>query len=196
MKGKVKSEKRKVENGKRKVLRSPFSVFSLILLLALVASCNCKKKLVAPTPQANYEWMTAKLSISLEESPLNSHLSPLTSQLPASLRMHRDSTLWLSVSGPMGMEAVRARVTTDSVLVVNRFDRTYLAEPLAEVASKLHLPSTVQEIQAMLLGDGSSDTVELQWNAYKAKIHYNEIQWDQPTTFPIRVNDSYERRKL
>jgi hypothetical protein len=38
--------------------------------------------------------------------------------------------------------------------------------------------------------------VELQFGPYTAKIRYSDIHWDEPTTFPIKINESYERMKL
>lgn len=80
--------------------------------------------------------------------------------------------------------------------MVNRMDQTYLAEPLQLVAEKMHLPATLQETQALLLGNGANDHVAIQFGPYAAKIRYSDIQWNEPTTFPIKINKKYERMKL
>ena len=95
----------------------------------------------------------------------------------------------------MGVENARIRVTNDSVIVLNRVNQTYLAEPVSTVVQTMQAPS-LQELQAMLLGDGSSDHVEIQWGGYSAKIKYDDIQWDEPTTFPMKIKKKYERVKL
>ena len=173
----------KVERGKR-----PFFLF--LVLLLLFSSCHARKKVVSSMAHAtDYEWMTAKMSgeVTVEEGAY---------PFSGTLRMRRDNTIWISASALMGMEAVRARITCDSVVVVNRLDKTYLSEPLADVAVSLQLPLTLQESQALLLGDGRSDHVELCFGPYKAKIRYDDIRWNEPTTFPVRIGPSYERRKL
>ena len=178
MKLRVKSEKLKV-------------ITAVGFLLLLLASCTSHKKVVSPTAHADYEWMTAKIS---GEVTLTSNLSTFT--FNGTLRMRRDSAVWISASAMMGMESLRTLITQDSVIMVNRMDQTYLAEPLQLVAEKMHLPATLQETQALLLGNGANDHVAIQFGPYAAKIRYSDIQWNEPTTFPIKINKKYERMKL
>ena len=171
------------------------------LLLLLMASCTFKKKLVSPMAVhiATYQWMNAKISgeLTMEngETIPNTQFSALS--FTGSLRMHRDSTVWLSVSAFLGLENARFLVTTDSIYMVNRVNQTYLAEPLMETCEVVSLPPTsVQELQSSLLGNGNANHVELRWNPYVVKLQYDDIQWDEPTTFPMKINNKYERIKL
>lgn len=167
-----------------------FGILAMALLL-LASSCTARKKLVSPMAHAaDYEWMTAKMTFDVRAEGME------LNDLNGVLRMRRDSVIWISAAALMGMEAVRACVTCDSVVVINRLDKTYLAEPLAEVTEKLALPLTLSETQALLLGDGRSDQVALQFGPYTAKIRYADIHWNEPTTFPIHVGKTYERRAL
>lgn len=161
------------------------------VILLLAASCTSKKKLVATMAHIDYEWMTAKIS---GEVTLNPQLSTLN--FNGVLRMRRDSVIWVSASGLMGMESLRALVTQDSIIVINRIDQTYLAEPLDSVAEKTGLPRTFQEAQDIFLGKGVNDRVEVRFGPYMAKIRYSDIRWNEPTTFPIKINKKYERMKL
>ena len=157
-------------------------------VLSLVSSCDSKKKLVSPMAHvADYQWMTAKMS-----GTLNVESGALS--FTGNLRMRRDSTIWISASAFMGMESIRTLVTQDSVILVNRMNQTYLAEPISIMAQTVQAPS-LREIQALLLGDGSTDHVEIQWGPYIAKIRYSDIQWDEPTSFPMKINKNYERVK-
>lgn len=171
---------------KRKTHLSSFTfLLSMVIFLLLVSSCGSKKKLVSPMAHAaNYEWMTAKMN---GELSVTSQSTPFS--FTGQLRMRHDSTIWVSAS-VMGVEAVRARVTNDSVLMVNRFEKTYLAEPLETLGT-----SSLQDFQSLLL-NGVSDTVVIPWGPYTARIRYSDIQWDIPTTFPIKINNHYERMKL
>ena len=158
--------------------------------LLLVASCSPRKKLVKPTPETDFEWMTAKMTMDVASPGMEMN------NVSGMLRMRRDSALWISASAMLGMESVRTLITQDSVFLINRFDQTYLIEPYPVAAEKMHLPATFQEIQALLLGDRSIDHVELQFGPYRAKIKYSDVHWDEPTTFPIKINKNYERVKL
>lgn len=175
----------KVESGKWRVKNHLLLAFLMLLL----ASCTSHKKVVIPVARiADYQWMSAKMSGELKTDNE-------TYDFSGNLRMRRDSTVWLTVSSTMGMEGVRALITQDSVIVVNRMDKTYLAEPLWAVAATLQAPS-LPGIQAALLGDGSSDHVTLHWGSYTAIIRYSNVQWDKPISFPIKINQKYERVTL
>lgn len=159
-------------------------------LLLLLASCTSHKKVVSPVAHADFEWMTAKMTMDVTAPGLE------FKDVAGVLRMRRDSAVWISASAMMGMESLRTLITQDSVVVVNRMDQTYLAEPLQLVAEKMHLPATLQETQALLLGNGANDHVALQFGPYTAKIRYSDVQWNESTTFPIKINKKYERMKL
>lgn len=158
-------------------------------MLLLTASCTSRKKLVKPESPANYEWMTAKMNGELK-------VQNGTYNFSGTLRMRHDSTIWISASAFMGMESFRTLITRDSVVLVNRMDQTYLEEPLSTVSEKWKTPKTIQECQLLLLNGDISEPVELQWGPYTAIIRYSDIQWNQPQTFPIKINKKYERIKL
>ena len=159
-----------------------------MVLLSLVSSCDSTKKVVSPMAHVtDYQWMTAKMSgeLKVESGEFS---------FTGNLRMRRDSTIWLSVSAFMGMESIRTLITQDSVVMVNRMNQTYLKEPLSAMEQTIQPPS-LREIQSMLLGDGTADHVEIQWGPYRAKIRYSDIHWDEPTSFPIKINKNYQRIK-
>lgn len=189
MKLKVEGGKCRTGSGKWKTFHFPISVFHFLVLVLLVSSCTSHKKLASMAHVADYEWVTAKMS---GEVKVESGEIPFS----GTLRMRRDSVIWISANGLMGMEALRTRITSDSVILINRMDKTYLAEPLDEAATSLQLPLTLQETQTLLLGDGKSDKVSLQWGPYTAKIRYSDLHWDEPTSFPIKISPNYERMKL
>ena len=164
-------------------------------MLLLVSSCDSTKQLVSPMAHVtDYQWMTGKINgevgVRSEELGVGSEEWTFT----GNIRMRRDSTIWISVSAFLGMESLRALVTQDSVVLVNRMNQTYLAEPIAALVQILQVPS-LRETQALLLGDGTSDRVALQWGPYTVKIRYSDLHWDEPTSFPIKINKNYERVK-
>ena len=162
-------------------------VLLAMALLLLVAACSSKKKLVAPGPSAvAFEWMTAKMTLDLTAPGAEFN------NITGTLRMRHDSVIWISASAFMGVESIRALVTPDTVTMVNRMDQTYLKEPLEAVAARYQWPTTIGEIQAKLLGDQA----ELRFGPYLLKLHYYDVKWDEPTTFPLKINKNYERIKL
>ena len=161
-------------------------ILAVATLLLLVSACTSKKKLVEPTPTFTYEWMSAKMT--MDVSAHGAEFNNVTGVL----RMRRDSTIWISAAAMLGMETVRALITEDTVVLLNRFNKTYLEKPLDEVTNRWNIPFTLQDGQRMLLGDGSGQAV-LQFGPYTAKIRYSDIHWNEPTTFPIKISDKYEK---
>ena len=147
-------------------------------------------------PQQSFEWLTAKFDIQVEGSGLS------FDDLSGQLRMRKDSLVWLSVTAPMGVEVARVKVSTDSVWVINRLEKTYMAETLADVAQHFGMPIGLPWIETLLLDNNEGvPPVENQivllknvaFGNYSAKVKYNKIQLNEETTFPLKITDKMER---
>ena len=143
--------------------------------------------------------MTANLDIQAEGNGMS------FDNLSGQLRMRRDSIVWLSVTATMGVEVLRAKVSNDSVWVLNRMEKTYLAEPLDSLCAKVGMPLSLLLVQTLLL-DNNEDVppVENQMVQLKtfvmgnmaAKIRYKNVKLDEKTTFPLKITDKIERVRL
>lgn len=97
--------------------------------------------------QANFEWMSARLKISYDDGNQD-----LTS--PGHLRMRKDSIIWISVAPVLGIEALRILITTDSVHVLNRLDKTYSIYPISIVKKYTGTDEVnFQTLQDVLVGN-------------------------------------------
>ena len=168
-------------------------------LLLAATSCASRKKTVVPTPPQAFEWMTANLDIQAEGNGMS--FDNLTGQL----RMRNDSIVWLSVTATMGVEVLRAKVNNDSVWILNRMEKTYLAEPLDSLGAKIGMPLSLPLVQTLLLDNNEGvPPVENQMVQLKtfvmgnmaAKIRYKNIKLDENTTFPLKITDKMERMRL
>ena len=165
----------------------------------MASSCASRKKTVAPSQPQAFEWLTANLSIQAEDNGV------LFDDLSGQLRMRQDSLVWLSVTATMGVEVMRAKVSSDSVWIVNRLEKTYLAEPLDTVSAQLGMPFSLPWIQTLLLDNNEglppveNQTVQLKtfvMGNLSAKIRYNNIKLNEKTTFPLRITDKMERLRI
>ena len=143
--------------------------------------------------------MTANLDIQAEGNGMS------FDNLSGQLRMRNDSIVWLSVTATMGVEVLRAKVSNDSVWVLNRMEKTYLAEPLDSLCAKVGMPLSLPLVQTLLLDNNESvPPVENQMVQLKtfvmgnmaAKIRYKNIKLDEKTTFPLKITDKMERVRL
>ena len=170
-----------------------------LLTVLLFASCASRKKTVAPAPPQSFEWLTANLSIQAEGNGM------AYNDLSGQLRMRKDSIVWLNVTATMGVEVLRAKISNDSVLLLNRLEKTYLTEPLDSVSAQLGIPLTLPLVQILLLDNNQghapveNQTVQLRtfvMGDLSAKIRYNNIRLDEKTTFPLKITDKMERIRL
>ena len=170
-----------------------------LLTVLLFTSCASRKKTVAPAPPQSFEWLTANLSIQGEINGQSFN------DLSGQLRMRKDSLVWLNVTATMGVEVLRAKISNDSVWLLNRLEKTYLAEPLDSVSAQLGIPLTLPLVQILLLDNNQglapveNQTVQLRtfvMGDLSAKIRYNNIRLDEETTFPLKITDKMERIRL
>lgn len=178
----------------------PTKIAILLLGIVLLASaCSARKKMVEPTPPQSFEWLTAKLDIQAEGNGLSFN------DLSGQLRMCKDSLVWLNVTAPMGVEVLRAKVSNDSIWILNRLDKSYLAEPLGAVSAQLGMLISLPLIQTLLLDNSEgippveNQMVQLKTFVFgnmSAKIRYNNIRLDETTTFPLKITDKMERMQL
>ncbi len=171
----------------------------MLLLLLAATSCASRKKTVTPEQPKTFEWMTSNLSIQAEGNGMT------FDDLSGQMRMRKDSIVWFTVTATMGVEVMRAKFSTDSVWIVNRLEKTYLAEPLDSVSTQLGIPLSLQWIQTLLLDNNEglppieNQTVQLKtflMGNMSAKVRYSNIKLDEKTSFPLKITDKMERIKL
>ena len=172
---------------------------TFLALLLVATSCASRKKTVVPTPPQSFEWLTANMSIQAEGNGMEFN------DLSGQLRMRNDSLVWLSVTATMGVEVLRAKVSNDSIWLINRLEKTYLAEPLDTVSAQLGMPLSLPLLQILLLDNNQglppveNQTVQLKtflMGGLSAKIRYNNVRINEKTTFPLKIKDQMERMRL
>ena len=172
---------------------------ALLGLVLVASSCASRKKTVAPTQPQAFEWLTSNLDIQAEGNGMT------FDDLSGQLRIRKDSIVWLSVTATMGMEVLRAKVSNDSVWIVNRLEKTYLAEPLDTVSAQLGMPLSLPLVQTLLLDNNEglppveNQTVLLKtfvMGNLSAKMQYKNIKLDEKTTFPLKISDKMERFRI
>ena len=174
-------------------------VITCLGFLLVATSCASRKKTVQPQQPQTFEWLTANMSIQAEGNGMAYY------DLSGQLRMRKDSLIWLNVTATIGMEVLRAKVSNDSIWILNRLEKTYLAEPLDTVSAQLGIPLSLPLVQTLLLDNNQgyapveNQTVQLKtfvMGDFSAKIRYNNIRLNEETTFPLKITDKMERFRL
>ena len=179
-------------------MKNWLTIASLVLLLGATA-CASRKKTVAPTPPQAFEWLTSNLDIQAEGNGM------AFDDLSGQLRMRKDSLVWLSVTATMGVEVLRAKFSNDSVWIINRLEKTYLAEPLDSATAQLGIPLSLPLLQTLLLDNNEglppveNQTVQLKtfvMGNMSAKMRYKNVTLDEKTNFPLKITNKMERVRL
>ena len=128
-------------------------------LLSIALLSGCKKEVVPAAAETvtetvgrvsvkniEFNYLTAKGQLKLDENG-----ESVSSGY--SLRIKKDSVIWISVQPGLGIEAARLKVTRDSVFMVNRIHREYLATDYSYLSDKFKVEMNYEVLQAILLGN-------------------------------------------
>jgi hypothetical protein len=133
------------------------------LALTTLSSCSNEKRLAKGKPLKNrsssailsryyptefdFEWVGMKLDAELE--------GPEGSQsFKATVRMRRDSVIWISIAPLMGVEMLRAVITPDSVKYVSKVpkDKHYFIGSIDDLSALTKTDLRFEMIQGLLVG--------------------------------------------
>lgn len=70
----------------------------------------------------------------------------------ASIRMVKDSLIWGSITGPLGIEVARFLVTRDSFRLISNLSKEYIVSDVSYVQRWLSLPLSFNQLQQLLSG--------------------------------------------
>jgi hypothetical protein len=67
--------------------------------------------------------------------------------------MYSDSVIWVLLTGPLGIEGVRAYITKDSVKLLYKQEKTYSVRSISFLQEVTALPLSLSTLQDLLLGN-------------------------------------------
>jgi len=72
----------------------------------------------------------------------------------AFIRLQKDSVLWVSISSTfLGIEAFRIYITPDTLILLNKLDKTVEYHPFSYVETIVHIPLNFSVLQNMIIGN-------------------------------------------
>lgn len=157
------------------------NIIPLLLLLVLFASCRATKKIqkaivskdstvIAGPSDAekarldsmtyiqenyrqlvghriNYTTFSAKMDVDYDDGTGKSL------NLNAQLRIYKDSVIWASLTAILGIEGLRAYITKDSVKLLDKQNKVYIARSVAYLTEVTNLPLNLSSLQELLIGN-------------------------------------------
>ncbi len=131
----------------------------MLFLFGLLLLAGCKKETVPSTASTavkavgdvkvnnlDFNYLSSKGQITVNDKNDN-----LSSGL--SIRMQKDSVIWVSIQPGLGIEAARMMLTQDSVYFMNRLKKEYAATDYRFLRNKLQVDVSFEVLQSILLGN-------------------------------------------
>jgi len=131
-------------------------LLSLFFSLIIISAC---KKIPTATPvgdvdaaldisklEMDFDYLTtsSKIRFSNDDKNLSAN---------ASIRIKKDSIIWISVSPGFGVEAARGMATKDSLIIINRLNKEYMAYDFKKLSEEFNFDITYDLLQSALLGN-------------------------------------------
>ncbi|MCW3073225.1 MAG: hypothetical protein JWP69_294 [Flaviaesturariibacter sp.] len=95
----------------------------------------------------NFNTFSAKVNVDYRDATNKSY------DVNAVLRMYKDSAIWISANALLGIEAIRALITKDSVKILDKLNKTYTARSVDYLQEVTALPMDLKTIQELLIGN-------------------------------------------
>lgn len=71
----------------------------------------------------------------------------------AHIRMYKDSVIWVSVTAILGIEGLRAYITKDSVKLLDKQNKLYIARSVSFLQEVTALPLNLASLQQLIIGN-------------------------------------------
>jgi len=94
-----------------------------------------------------FETFTAKVNTDYEGSDGKKY------DVNVFIRMKKDSLIWISVNGALGIEGMRVLIDKDSVRILNKLDKEYQVRSLEFLTEVAALPLDLRTVQELIIGN-------------------------------------------
>lgn len=127
----------------------------LFLSVALVlALSSCGKKAILDKQLGNnfkvqetkFEYLTSRAKILYKDD--NQEVSAAVD-----IRMKRDSVIWMSIKPMLGIEAMRIAITQDSVLILDRLNKSMSLMSMSQLSQKISFPLSFKMVESLIIGN-------------------------------------------
>ena len=100
----------------------------------------------ANVAEIDFRYLTAKSKISFKSKQQD------IDNANVNIRVRKDSLIWLSVS-KLGFEAVRGLITRDSIMIVDKINKTYAAYDFPTLSKQFNFNMNFELLQALIVGN-------------------------------------------
>jgi hypothetical protein len=95
----------------------------------------------------NFNTFSSKVNIDYKDATNKNY------NVNSTLRMWRDSAIWISANAILGVEALRVLITRDSVKILDKLNHVYTARSMQYLQEQVGLPLTLRNMQELIVGN-------------------------------------------
>lgn len=95
----------------------------------------------------DYTTFSAKMDVDYEESDGKKY------NVNAHVRMYKDSVIWVSITAILGIEGLRAYITPDSVKLLDKQNKVFIARSVSYLQEVTALPLDLHSLQELIIGN-------------------------------------------
>jgi len=95
----------------------------------------------------DYTTFSAKIDVEYEDADGKKY------DVNAHLRMYKDSVIWVSITALLGIEGLRAYITPDSVKILDKQNKVYIARSVSYLQEVTELPLDLHTLQELIIGN-------------------------------------------
>lgn len=165
------------------VLKTKHPIWVFLICLPLIFNAGCTKKsltgnkgtvadkFILPAEDFSYLSMRSKIEFKNGQQSLSGN---------ASIRIKKDSAIWVSVNALLGVEAGRMLITRDGIAFINRLERNYLQADYNSLSQRFGIPLSYNLLQEALLGNmpfppGKESSIRLKKQQWEVQQNTSDL---------------------
>jgi len=140
----------------------------IVCCLLVMVSCKARKQvLVARKADSSAKSVDNKMSSKLNairakqvnfntfsgKAKTKLNINGNSNDVTLNIRIERDKRIWVSITAILGVEAARALITPDSILLINRLQGVYLRKPFSYVYKYASTQVNYKTLESLLIGN-------------------------------------------
>lgn len=134
-----------------------------------------------------FSFLQAKTRMSFNDGTMNQSFT-------ANIRMQQNEIIWLSLTGPFGIEGARVYITQDSIQIIDKLNKKYYKEPFSYLNQYIPFDLDFQFLQNLIIGSAfdhqiTKQNFKIQEQQYVLSEEYNGIE----STYYFNPQFKYEK---
>jgi hypothetical protein len=128
--------------------------YLLLSVTVMFAVASCGKKAIVNkqlgdsfrVQETKFEYLTSRAKILYKDD--NQEVSAAVD-----IRMKRDSIIWMSIKPMLGIEVMRIVITKDSILILDRMNKSMNLMNMNELSKKISFPLSFKMAESLIIGN-------------------------------------------